>query len=123
LHIKVTHDDSSVESTDNFETIICGSGKEVGCCSCPPHFLEYLYKYNLHTSAFSNLYLAYKYIFILSAFSKLKIIKYKLRSATKEELLESLMLISIDADIIRKTDIIIDAIGRSSGILSNLLIV
>lgn len=40
----------------------------------------------------------------------------------KEELLESLMLISIEADIIPETDIIIDAIGRSSETLSNLLI-
>lgn len=122
--------DSSAESSDDFETINCKSGKEVGCCSCPPHLLEYLYKYNLHTSAFSNLYLAYKYILTLSctqvncerAFSKLKIIKNRLRSAMKEELLESLMLISIESDMIPEIPEIIDAIGRSSGTFSNLLI-
>jgi hypothetical protein len=121
---------SSAEFSDDFKTITCKSGKEVGCCSCPPHLLEYLYKYNLHTSAFSNLYLAYKYILTLSctqvncerAFFKLKIIENRLRSAMKEELLESLMLISIESDMIPEISEIIDAIGRSSGTFSNLLI-
>jgi hypothetical protein len=56
------------------------------------------------------------------AFSKLKIIKNRLSNAMKENLLEHLMLISIETDIIPGTGIIIDAIGRSSGTLSNLLI-
>ncbi|XP_025421999.1 uncharacterized protein LOC112691815 [Sipha flava] len=115
---------SSAEFSDDFKTITCKSGKEVGCCSCPPHLLEYLYKYNLHTSAFSNLYLAYKYILTLSctqvncerAFSKLKILENILRSAMKEELLESLMLISIESDMIPEIPEIIAAIGRSTGI-------
>jgi hypothetical protein len=40
----------------------------------------------------------------------------------KENLLKYLMLITIEADIIPETDIIIVAIGKSSGIFSNLLI-
>jgi hypothetical protein len=74
--------------------------------------------------------LAYKYILTLSctqvncerAFSKLKILENILRSAMKEELLESLMLISIESDMIPEIPEIIAAIGRSTGIFSNLLI-
>lgn len=40
----------------------------------------------------------------------------------KEELLESLMLISIESDMIPEIPEIIDAIGKSSGTFSNLLI-
>jgi hypothetical protein len=44
---------------------------------------------------------------------KIKINKNRLRSAMKKDLLESLMLISIETDIIPEIDIIIDVIGRT----------
>lgn len=40
----------------------------------------------------------------------------------KEELLESLMLISVESDMVPEKENIIDPIGRSSKTLSNLLI-
>lgn len=68
--------------------------------------MKLLYKYNFHTSVFTNLYLVYKYILILSctqvhceqSFSKLKIIKTRLRSSLSQELLQPLLLISIESD-------------------------
>jgi hypothetical protein len=130
INTENTSENSAESSDDIIENSCQYTENKVDCYSCPSHLLEFLYKYNLHTSSFTNLYLAYKYIITLSctqvncerAFSKLKIIKTRLRSTMKEELLESLMLISVESDVIPTTNKIIDTIGRSSTVLSNLLI-
>ena len=70
------------------------------CKSCIPCAFNLLHKFNFHTSSYSNLYLAYKYILTLActqvncerAFSKLKIIKNRLRSSMSQHLLESFLL-------------------------------
>ncbi|KAL4090876.1 hypothetical protein QTP88_025638 [Uroleucon formosanum] len=79
--------------------------KNSTCSKCMPSVMKLLYKYNFHTAAFTNLYLAYKFILTLSctqvhcerSFSKLKIIKTRLRSSISQELLEPLLLISIES--------------------------
>jgi len=64
--------------------------------------------YSLHAFAFTNLYLAYQYLLILSfsqvscerAFSKLKIIKTRLRASLGNDKLETFMLMSSEKDVL-----------------------
>ena len=86
--------------------------KEIPCVSglcqkCLPCVLLLLHKYNLHCISFTNLYVAYKVVLSLPctqvkcerAFSKLKIIKKRLRSMLGQENLDSLMIINVERDI------------------------
>ena len=83
----------------------CTSGKS--CRNCLLCCFRILFKYSLHASAYSNLFLVYKYLLTLSftqvscerAFSKLKIVKTRLRSSLSNELLETFMLMSIEKDL------------------------
>lgn len=92
--------------------------------------MKLLYKYNFHTSAFTNLHLVYKYILTLSctqvhcerSFSKLKIIKTRLRSSLCQELLEPLLLISIESDKIPDVQEIITCYANSFLELQKLLL-
>lgn len=114
-------------SSDSFKNDLT-SCKENGYCI--PCAFSILYDYNFHSSAYSNLYRVYKVALTLSctqvccerAFSKLKIIKNRLRASMSQELLESLMLISIEPDLLPDTNVIIDNIGKSTTELSKLLI-
>lgn len=64
--------------------------------------------FDLHSSAYSDLYIAYETLLTISfiqvscerSFSKLKIIKTRLRSLIDQDLLESLILVNSEADII-----------------------
>lgn len=104
-----------------------GSCKENG--SCIPSAFLILYDYNFHSSAYSNLYRLYKVALTLSctqvccerAFSTQKIIKNRLRASMGQNPLESLMLLSIESDLIPDTNIVIDNLGKSSLELSKLL--
>lgn len=94
------------------------------------HEIIILYKYNFHTAKFTNLYLTYKFILFLSctqvhyerSFSKLKIIKTKLISSISQELLEPLLLISIESDKVRDLEEIISCYAHSSTELNKLLV-
>jgi len=55
-------------------------------------------------------------------FSKLKIIKTKLRSSLHQEHLNPLMLMSIEKDIFINSDKLIDSVANSSNQLKKLLI-
>jgi len=67
-----------------------------------------LHRYSLHASAFTNLYLAYQYLLTLSfsqvscerAFSKLKIMKARLRASLGNDKLETFMLMSSEKDVL-----------------------
>jgi len=67
-----------------------------------------VYRMLLQGFAFNNLYLAYQYLLPLSfsqvscerAFSKLKIIKTRLRSSLGNDKLETFMLISSEKDVL-----------------------
>lgn len=121
----LSHSDSTDSNSTKHELASC---KDNGYCI--PCAFSILYEYNFHSSAYSNLYRVYKVALTLSctqvccerAFSKLKIIKNRLRSSMGQEMLESLMLISIESDLIPDKNIIMDKLGKSSNELSKLLI-
>jgi len=66
----------------------------------------------MRSSTFSNLYSVYEYILTMSctqvkcerSFSKLKIIKNRLRSSLGQDHLEILMLMSIERDILENVE-------------------
>jgi hypothetical protein len=102
------------ESADNDTTNVCKS--------CIPCAFNLLHKFNFYTSSYSNLYLAYKYILTLActqvncerAFSKLKIVKNRLRSSMSQHLLESFLLISTETDMLPDHKTVIDNLAGSS---------
>ncbi|XP_022160557.1 uncharacterized protein LOC111026735 [Myzus persicae] len=104
--------------------------KNSTCSKCMPCVMKLFYKYNFHTAAFTNLFLAYKFILTLSctqvhcerSFSKLKIIKTRLRSSISQELLEPLLLISIESDKVSDLEEIISCYAHSSTELKKLLV-
>ncbi|KAL4120638.1 hypothetical protein QTP88_013292 [Uroleucon formosanum] len=95
------HDWSTNENYDEEEHTTCKSKKENTAS-----MLQLLLKFNL-TSAFPNLYLAYKALYTIPVtsaaaertFSKVKIIKSRLRSTMSQLRLESLLLLNCETDI------------------------
>lgn len=79
---------------------------------------------------FCNLFIVYKFILILPStqvsckrvFSKLKIIKTKLRSTVKQENLGPLMMIAVEKDIEIDREKLIENVAKSSNLLKGLLI-
>jgi len=78
------------------------------CKRCLKCCYRVLYRYSLHSSAFSNLYIAYQYLLTQSfslvscerAFSKLKIIKTRLRTSLGDDKLKTFMLMSSEKNIL-----------------------
>ena len=113
------------------EPVIC---KESALCNnCPSCVHRFLYRYNFHSAAYRNLYQIYKLAITLPVtqvtcervFSKLKIVKTRLRSMLTDEHLESLMLISVENKLLKTTissEAIIDAVGESSKEFRRLLL-
>ena len=72
------------------------------CQLCIPCAFKALHVYNMHVAAYTSLYVAYKCVMTLSCtqvscerlFSKLKIVKNRLRSTISQPNLESLLIIS-----------------------------
>lgn len=103
--------------------------KKNNCDECISCVFKFLQKYNLHSAAYSNLYILYKYILTLActqtncerAFSKLKIIKNRLRSTMEQDLLNAQLLLSIENDYLPDTEKIIDKISELSTTFSKLL--
>lgn len=91
--------------------------------------IKLLNSYNL-ISAFPNLYTAYKYACTIPAtsascersFSKLKLIKTRLRSTMKQNLLEPLMLLSCERNIDINEDEAVNNYANSSQILKEALL-
>lgn len=91
--------------------------------------IKLLNSYNL-ISAFPNLYTAYKYACIIPAtsascersFSKLKLIKTRLRSTMKQNLLEPLMLLACERNIDINEDEAVNNYANSSQILKEALL-
>ena len=111
------------------------SSKKENCKDCLSCIFKLITKYQLCSEAYENLYSVYKYLLTLSitqcscerSFSKLKIIKSRLRSTLTQHHLESLMLISVQKTIARslrndKEESIIDQFAKTSKELSNLLL-
>ena len=80
------------------------------CNSCLLYCYRFLLQYNLGCSAYSTLSAAYEYLLTLSCtqvscerpFSKLKIIKTRLRSSMQQDFLETCMLISVERDLLEQ---------------------
>ena len=74
------------------------------CQQCIPCAFKALHVYNMHVAAYTSLYTAYKCVMTLSCtqvscerlFSKLNIVKNRLRSTISQPNLESLLIISIE---------------------------
>ena len=94
------------------------------CSSFPPCFLKILASNRLHDKVYDNLYEIYKVICTLSitqvqcerTFSKLNILKTRLRNSLSEENFESLLFLSIEKGFFDEldTDAIIDKFAQSS---------
>ncbi|CAI6358469.1 unnamed protein product [Macrosiphum euphorbiae] len=100
------------------------------CTKCLPCALILLQELSCQSNLFYNLFTLYKFVLLLPStqttcervFSKLKIIKTKLRSSLPQEHLNPLMLMSIEKDILIDSDELIDTIANSSSELKKLLI-
>jgi len=84
----------------------------------------------MHSVAFTNLYLAYEFILTLSftqvnyerSFSKLKIIKSRLRSSIGNEKLEAFMLMNVEKELLEVNfqDVLL-YVKQSSSLMCKLL--
>ncbi|CAH2327721.1 zinc finger MYM-type 1-like [Pelobates cultripes] len=110
--------------------------KESKCGSCKQCFLcchRLLIKYNLYSAAYENLSITYEYLLTLSftqvscerAFSKLKLIKTRLRATMGQELLDALMLMSVERDLLEQVQFpdVLEIIRQSSTLMRSLLTV
>ncbi|XP_065320799.1 uncharacterized protein LOC135928294 [Gordionus sp. m RMFG-2023] len=82
------------------------------CNNCLICVYEILKRYNMHASAYTNLFLAYEYILTLSftqdcerTFNKLKIIKNRLRANIGQEKLEALLMMSVERELLSQIEI------------------
>jgi len=99
------------------------------CTKCLHCALILLQELSCQSNLFCNLFTLYKFVLLLPStqttcervFSKLKIIKTKLRSSLHQEHLNPLMLMSIEKDILIDPDELIDTIANSSSQLKKLL--
>jgi len=90
-----------------------------------------LYSLNMHSTAYTHLYRAYEYIVSLSvtqvncerAFSKLKIIKNRLRSSMKQKRLEAFMIMSSEKEVLENVNFedVLDILKQSSALFNKLL--
>lgn len=102
------------------------------CNKCLACCFAILCKLNLHISTYTNLHRAYEYFMTLPctevacerAFSKLKLIKSRLRSALTQEHVDSLLLMYVERELTHELDIdeIVKSFARTSNELKRLLI-
>ncbi|XP_069832299.1 zinc finger MYM-type protein 1-like [Dendropsophus ebraccatus] len=106
------------------------------CKSCKNCFLcchRLLLKYNLYSAAYETLSVTYEYLLTLSftqvacerAFSKLKLIKTRLRVTMGQELLEALMIMSVERDLLELVQFqdVLEIVRESSPLMRSLLTV
>jgi hypothetical protein len=102
------------------------------CCgNCPSCALKVLSDYRLNDRAYDNLYMAYKVLLTLSitqvhcerCFSKLKIVKNRLRSSLTAEHLQSFVLLSVEKDLLARVspDEVMDELAKTSDTFRRLL--
>lgn len=115
------------ELDEDFTIESCASCKDCSLCC-----YNVLLKYNLFTSTYKLITLAYKYLLTLSisqvscerSFSTLKNLKTRLRSQLSQEHLEPLMLMACERDILKSLDasVITDKVADRSELLRKNLI-
>lgn len=118
--------------TESDENTICTEkGKGNACQNCIRCVYAVLHKYNLHSSAYSHLYIVYKFVLTLSCtqvrcettFSKLKYILNRLRNCLSQPKLETFLLMSVEKDLLQtiNNEDVIDLISNKSHDLMKLL--
>ncbi|KAE9528830.1 hypothetical protein AGLY_012405 [Aphis glycines] len=137
FYTSVNYDYDMNDQTNNKQTSTISKGcnkkendhhNEDRCLICVHKLLNSL---NMHSSTFSNLYSVYEYILTLSctqvkcerSFSKLKIIKNRLRSSLGQDHLEIFMLMSIERDILETVDFseILEYVKGTSDLMKKML--
>ncbi len=122
MKTSIESEDDSMSDEDTTTSSKLGVTKCQTCISC---VYKLLMKYRLYAKEYENLYLTHKLLLMLPmtqrswecAFSRLKIIKNKLRSTVKEDTLEAYMLIICEretADGIEEDEIILKLSEKSS---------
>ena len=101
------------------------------CKACFTCAYKVLHQYSLNSTAYSELYTVYHFLLTLAitqvecerSFSKLKLIKTKLRSTLSQENLDSVMLISVESDILKRVSLakVVDKLASTSKELKRLL--
>jgi len=101
------------------------------CNQCLICCYKILYKYNMHSIAYTNIFLAYEYTLTLSftqvncerPFSKLKLIKTRLRATLEQEKLEAFMMMSVETELLHdvKFEEILTYIKNSSSLMNKML--
>ncbi|KAL4083714.1 hypothetical protein QTP88_029030 [Uroleucon formosanum] len=114
--LQSTYEDSSqIDTVDddewaNEDDLKCSKIKECNVClSCA---LRIITDYNMYSLQYTELYKAYKYLLTLPltqvtcerSFSKLKLLKTRLRSTIVQDNLESLFLMQCERDIVNQID-------------------
>lgn len=109
-HYSDSEGESDTESsTKNIET---HCKKFQKCSKCLPCAFSLLYELSQHSGLFNNLYTALKFVLTLPCtqvscertFSKLKIIKTRLRSIISQDLLSSLIFMYTEKDLFKNID-------------------
>ena len=101
------------------------------CRSCFTCAYQVLYNHSLNSAAYSELYIVYHFLLTLAvtqvecerSFSKLKLIKTRLRATLTQENLECFMLIGIESDILNRIPLgkVVDSLAPTSSKLKRLL--
>ena len=111
--------------TDEDEDIEIKAIEQIKCNKCSKCLycaFILLQELSCQSNLFCNLFTLYKFVLLLPStqttreriFSKLKIIKTKLRSSLHQEHLNPLMLMTVEKDILIDLDKLIDTIANSS---------
>lgn len=116
---------------NEFEQNLCKTNKR--CLNCFLCCFNVLFKYRLYVKAYSNLFLAYKYILTLSctqvggekSFSTLSFIKNRLRNRLSLENLDAWMLMNLNKDILETLthENIIEEVVKHSSVFKKMLTV
>jgi hypothetical protein len=127
---RVPDEDEIDSDTEDFSNPNTCTEKD-NCQQCFLCCHRFLLECNLHCSAFKNLSKVYNFLITLSftqvqcerSFSKLKMIKTRLRSSLGQDLLESYMLMSTEVDLLNSIgfDDILSALCKESAEMKNLL--
>lgn len=128
------HSSSDTDSDDCDENMFSENNHiQSSCAGCLVCCFQLIHKHNLHSLAYSNLYIAYKYLLTLSCtqvtcervFSKLKIILTRLRSLLGQERLDAFILLSVESDLLQDLDydLIIDNFASNSSLLKTKLLI
>jgi len=96
--------DEENEDLIESDTICTEKGKGKACQNCIRCVYAVLHKYNLHSSAYSHIYMVYKFVLTLSCtqvrcettFSKLKYVLSRLRNCLSQPKLETFILMSVE---------------------------